>query len=289
VIIKNISARALSFDENFPTERPLLPGDTVDLSKYPRALVEQNQTIKQWFDKGLALCLGRARTTSKLRANPTSQKLGKYQFKSEDFNQGTIVVPKKVYKPEIISSTDRRTYIAKIPTTPERYNTEALNQYAVDSEQARVTGQVPEFAEKTFETPKTGSFTQIQNEDEILTVQLDEETGVSYVSPLPGQIPSKHTKDPSVFVDQHVYKTENDKDFDPSKISPELQAKLDKRMIQIVEKKCLSPKHDGKPCNATVLTGYNTCWKHLTSQDRERYLKTKKVVVPPPQTDPKDI
>jgi len=279
MLVKNVSNRIIRF-EDFPLERPLLPGGVVDLSKYSPAQREGSRDLKDAFDKGELVCMGYAtsslnlkgKTITKTSLNP----MQKYEIKPEEFSVNKPIIPKKQLQPAVnASSLSRRDHIQKNPTVPERYNTEALAKYKIGQNDP---DQMPEFTEKDFKAPTSHSFVQLQDEDQVITVSIDETTNTTYASDLqPGVISTKHLRDPSVFIDDTPYTEESMED--PAKLNAAnrqreiLKAKLEKKIIALVEGKCLSPKQNGRPCDRPVLKGYGACFEHLSRSDKAKYIE----------------
>lgn len=223
------------------------------------------------------MCLGYAPIDSKVKSSMVQKtSLSKYQVAPEVLSQDDVIIPSRRLQPLVNTDRNKGQHIPKIPTTPERYNTDALDKYRVESEQAN-DGNPPPFDEKQFdpEEQRLHSFIQLQRDDEISTISLDEATGTMYVQDMVNPAKKDYTEDPTVFVDRAIYSGDLEKDKARLKAKEELRKKIDEKIVQLVEAKCLAPKVDGKPCHRQVLEGFNTCFSHLSATDRKKFLLQK--------------
>lgn len=270
MIIKNVSTRVIRL-EDFPEEKPLLPGATVDLSKYTPAERAQSDQLEDLFTRGELLCLGFAPTSKKLKATNLQQtQLTRYGYKDPNLN--STLIPSKNMVPELNKYAVKRE-VPQATTAPERYNEDALDQYRYEMEYEQ-GDDIPAFDEKEFESQQMHSFVQVQNEDKVLTLSIDEETGATFATDLePGLILTEFATDPGVFVDKQTYSIEEVEDKE--KQIENLKERLRKKIVKRVKKKCLYPRTDGKPCQRSTLSGFDRCLKHLSDEDKEKYYAKK--------------
>jgi hypothetical protein len=263
LIIKNISTRVVRL-EDFPDEKPLLPGQTLDLSRYTPAQRAQSEQLEELFTRRILTNLGYAPTSKKLSGSRIQRTpLGKYSYQEPDLN--STLVPSSKMMPDT-SEVPLRKELPKATTAPERYNKEALDQYKY--ELANEQEKVPEFIEKQFETQKMHSFVQVQNEDHLVTLSIDEETGTVFSELPPGQIPTSFPKDDGVFADKATYTMEEMEDSNLQKQI--LKDRLTKVIQTRVSSQCLFPRTDGKPCRRQVYHGYDRCFFHLKEEDKDK-------------------
>ncbi len=276
MLIKNVCSRVVKL-EDFPLERPIAPGGVVDLSLYPIADREKSVHLKNLFTKGDLICLGYAPINPQVKAAMgVKTSLAKHAVVPETLYQSDVIVPARTMKPVINAGRNKNELMPKIQSTPSRYNKEALTKFREETERA-AEGIIPQFQEKAFTNEqKSTSFTQIQSDDEILTISLDEATGTTYVQDAPGFIKKDFSKDPSVFVDNHIPKEDPEFETRRGQHRAALKEKLEKKIIELVEAKCLSPKVDGTPCSLPVLKGCNACWQHLSNDEKKKVLARRK-------------
>lgn len=270
MIIKNISTRVVRL-EDFPDEKPLLPGATVDLSKYSDAERFQSDQLQDLFQRRILMCLGYAPTSKQFSGKRLqATQLTRYRYDTE-VEENTVFVPAK--QQQGVSAPKMKRELPVPITSPERYNNDALDQYKYELEYEQ-DEEIPAFEERDFEEAQAHSFVQVQNEDRVLTLTVDEETGATFVDDLqPGQIPTEFATDPSVFVDKSSYTLEETQDTEKQKEI--LQERLHKRIVARVKKKCLYPRTDGKPCQRNVVPGFDRCFRHFSDAQKTKYYEEK--------------
>lgn len=269
MIVKNISTRILRL-EDFPDEKPLLPGQQADLSKYSEAERMQSDQLQNFFTKRELVCLGYARTSPKLQGKSLQKTpLTKYHY--QELENNTILVPSKTMQPINNYAVTRQ--ISTAVTTPERYNSDALEQYKYELEHDEES--IPAFEEKDFEGSRMHSFVQVQSEDQVLTLSIDENTGATFSEEFfqPGQIPTEYATDPNVFIDKAIYSQEEMEN--PERQKEILHERLHKRIENKIKKLCLFPRTDGKPCKRSILPGFNRCFGHLSKEDKQKFYEQK--------------
>lgn len=270
MIIKNVSTRVVRL-EDFPDEKPLLPGSTADLSKYSDAERFQSDQLQDLFQRRVLMCLGYAPTSKKFSGQRLhTTQLTQYKYDSE-VQENTVFVPSK--QSHGVSSPKLKRELPVPVTSPERYNNDALDQYKYELEYEQ-DEEIPAFEERDFEGAQSHSFVQVQNEDRVLTLTVDEDTGATFAEDLqPGQIPTEYATDPSVFVDKSSYTMEEAQDAEKQKEI--LQERLHKRIVARVKKKCLYPRADGKPCQRNIVPGFDRCFRHFTEAQKVEYYEGK--------------
>lgn len=273
MIIKNISPRVVRLTD-FPDEKPILPGQQVDLSKYTAAERAQSDELQGFFQRGYLICLGYAPTSKTLPSNQIKKdSLTKYKIEEDEIDLNETLVPAPKMQP-INNAPVRRDRLPHPTTAPERYNADALDQYRYEIEYQE-DGQIPAFQEKTFETKRSHSFVQVQNEDEVYTMSLDEETGTVFQEGKPGVIPTDFAADESVFLDKRIYTIEETEkaNYQKEKIKQNLKKVIEQR----VKHKCLFPRADGKPCQRPTVPGFERCYFHLSKEDKAKYIENQKL------------
>lgn len=270
MIIKNVSTRVVRL-EDFPDEKPLLPGGTIDLSKYTPAERAQSDQLQDLFTRRVLINLGFAPTSKKL-SGVSLQKTSLSKYTYEDPSLNSTLVPATQMKPEIEGGLNRRD-IPKATTAPERYNKDALDQYKYELANEQET--VPEFVEKEFTQKKMHSFVQVQNEEQVLTLAIDEETGTTFAELSPGQVPTAFPKDGNIFIDKHVYTEEEVENQEKQREI--VKERLLKTIEARVQGKCLFPRSDGKPCQRPIYHGFDRCYRHLKPEDQAKIRAKKEV------------
>lgn len=252
---------------DFPDEKPILPGQEVDLSKYSAAERAQSEQLEDLFTRRKLVCLGRAPTSKKLTGSSLKRTaLTKYEYDNPGLNS-TLIPSKEKMKP--VNNASLKRELPKATTAPERYNSNALDQYKYELEYEQ-DEEIPAFEEKQYEEKQLHSFIQVQNEDQVLTLTIDEETGATFADELePGVIPTEFATDANVFIDKHTY-TPSEME-NPEKRKQFLKEKLHSRIENKIKRTCLFPRADGKPCQRRVIAGFDRCYKHLSKEDKAKY------------------
>lgn len=271
MIIKNVSSRPLRLYD-FP-DIPLIPtGGTADLSKYSVAERDRSDELRDFFERGLVICLGFAPTVANLKVNSLLSKATSTKVTAAPFSRykvdnqpalNTTLVPKQQVPLETGKIESRRGERPKSSIVPNRYDPQALEQY-----KKQVTDPTFDFIEK--EAPETShqSFVQVQNEDQVYTLTLDEKTGTTYVQSPPGTIPTNgpHT---SVFVDKNIYSAEEDDIQAIQEKKAKTLENLKRDISTNVKKICMHPMPSGRPCVLEVIPGYNHCFNHFSKDEKE--------------------
>lgn len=269
MIIKNVSTRVVRL-EDFPDEKPLLPGQTVDLSKYSDGERAQSDQLQDLFTRRQLICLGYAPTSKSLQGS-FLQKTSLTRYQYDEPEENTVFVPTKKMQP--INQPSMKREVPQAITAPERYNADALDQYRYELENEQ-DEDIPAFEEREFDQQQMHSFVQVQSEDQVVTLSIDEDTGATFVDNLqPGQIPTDFATDPSVFVDKTTYTFAESEDLEKQKEI--LQERLHKRIEARVKKKCLFPRTDGKPCQRNIIPGFDRCFRHLSDEQKALYYEKK--------------
>lgn len=259
--IKNISAATIKFPE---FDLVLRPGDEADLSKFDPMTIGNHPTLTNYFQKGILINLGFAKTTG------TKQRLNSARARIEKLNlNDNFVVKEKdpsFEKEKKVKKTERKEVLKKpsIKQELERYKHEFLqnkdpanfNPDDLEKPKPRVKVQ------KTLSNMMIGTNGTWQLEDQLAP-------GVIFSKELVGETtflaiehqkePKKSIKDNEILID--LQNQTLSLDFDKIKHS--------------INSMCSSFQANGKPCGRKKVNGFETCTHHMTDEEKIAYQQAK--------------
>lgn len=260
--IKNTSAAILKFPE---FDLILKPGDEADLSKFDPSLISNHPTLTSYFQKGILVNLGFAKTPgSKNRLNSARARIERLNMKDnfvvkekDSSFEKKKDLSKKAERREVLKRTSLRGEI-------ERYKSEFLqNKNPLD------------FNPEELEKPKPR--VKIQKSTPNVSLGLD---GHLHPEPLPGVIYPRDLVGETTLLAVENERKEKRAVKDSEVILDVNGESLALDIGKIKERfdsLCGSFQLNGSPCGKKRVKGYETCILHMTKAEKESYEEEKRI------------